>query len=121
VKLTLPYPPSTNRLWRCPTRGPLRGRHMLSKEARAYKDEVGILAQSFFLSAILGPVGIRLLVHPPDKRRRDLDNTLKAILDSLTGHAYTDDSQIARLEVERGEVERPHGSVEVSVWPLVEP
>ncbi len=44
-------------------------------------------------------------VYPPDRRRRDLDNVLKALLDSLA-HAkvYEDDSQIDVLVVDRKEV-----------------
>ena len=36
----------------------------------------------------------------------DLDNLAKALLDSLTGAAFHDDSQVARLLVERREGER---------------
>lgn len=84
IALTLPWPPSVNRYWRTPSSGRLAGRTMLSQEARNYRAacEAVILA---------GPRGIqptgRLLVKieasPPDKRRRDLDNMLKATLDAL--------------------------------------
>jgi len=42
-------------------------------------------------------------LHPPDRRRRDLDNAMKALLDSLE-HAgvYDDDSQIDDLRIVRG-------------------
>jgi Holliday junction resolvase RusA-like endonuclease len=36
------------------------------------------------------------------KRRADLDNFNKLSLDALTGIAYADDSQIAKLTSERG-------------------
>jgi Holliday junction resolvase RusA-like endonuclease len=36
------------------------------------------------------------------KRRADLDNFNKLSLDALTGIAYLDDSQIAKLTIERG-------------------
>jgi crossover junction endodeoxyribonuclease RusA len=40
--------------------------------------------------------------YPPDRRRRDLDNIQKAILDSLEkAGAYNDDSQIDLLIVSR--------------------
>jgi len=43
-----------------------------------------------------------VIVHPPDRRRRDVDNCLKSLLDSLQhGGAYQDDSQIVRLSIEK--------------------
>jgi len=36
----------------------------------------------------------------------DLDNLAKALLDALTGHVFEDDSQVARLLVERRVGER---------------
>ena len=57
----------------------------------------------------------RLTVCPPDHRRRDLDNVQKALLDALAkGGAYRDDSQIDRLQVERGPV-TPGGMVLVEI------
>jgi crossover junction endodeoxyribonuclease RusA len=41
-------------------------------------------------------------LHPPDKRRRDIDNGLKVLCDSLVrGGLILDDSQIHRLVVEK--------------------
>jgi crossover junction endodeoxyribonuclease RusA len=54
-------------------------------------------------------------VHPPDRRRRDLDNILKALLDALQyGGAYQDDSQIDSLQVVRSK-SVPGGKVMVLV------
>ena len=45
-----------------------------------------------------GPLALVTDVHPPDNRRRDLDNTQKALLDAMQhGGAYEDDSQIVLL------------------------
>ena len=41
-----------------------------------------------------------------DPPHMDLDNLAKALLDSATGSAFHDDSQIARLLVERRQAER---------------
>ncbi|HAC91237.1 MAG TPA: hypothetical protein DCF63_11500 [Planctomycetaceae bacterium] len=42
-------------------------------------------------------------MFPPDRRRRDIDNVQKALLDALQhGGAYLDDSQIVRLSIEKG-------------------
>lgn len=50
-----------------------------------------------------GPLIVHIDIFPPDKRRRDLDNCLKSLLDALQhGGAYLDDSQIVRLSIEKG-------------------
>ncbi len=55
---------------------------------------------------------------PPDRRRRDLDNLLKSVLDALE-HAgvYADDSQIDLLVTKRREVV-PNGRLLVRVMNL---
>ena len=47
-------------------------------------------------------IRMEVIAYPPDKRRRDLDNLGKSLLDSLQ-HAglYQDDSQIDYLSFER--------------------
>jgi crossover junction endodeoxyribonuclease RusA len=52
-----------------------------------------------------GRLQLDVVLHPGDARVRDIDNSLKALLDSLS-HAgvYKDDSQIDRLIVSRGEI-----------------
>lgn len=101
LSLTLPYPPSINHYWRT-----ARGRTYISDEGRKYRASVsGILARL----PIFGPLTTRLAVsiklNPPDRRRRDIDNVQKPLLDALQhGGAYVDDSQIDWLLTERGEV-----------------
>lgn len=49
-----------------------------------------------------GRLMIEILAFPPDRRRRDLDNILKATLDSLTHAAVIeDDCQFDRISIER--------------------
>lgn len=47
-----------------------------------------------------GQLSVSLVVVPPDRRRRDIDNMLKAPLDAMC-HAglYQDDSQIVSLSI----------------------
>ena len=56
-----------------------------------------------------------IYAHPPDKRRRDLDNLLKATLDAIQ-HAgvYPDDSQIDEILIMRGDV-RKSGELEITI------
>ena len=88
----LPWPPSVNGYWRT-----FRNRQILSKKAREYRDKViGHLA----IKKKLGPLAARIWLQPPDKRRRDVDNFSKPILDALThAGAWEDDSQIMHLDV----------------------
>ena len=62
-----------------------------------------------------GRLDVHIAVYPPDKRKRDLDNLPKSILDSLQ-HAgiYEDDSQIDKLTVERMAI-RKGGEVVVTI------
>lgn len=48
---------------------------------------------------------MKIYAMPPDRRRRDIDNLLKACFDSIT-HAgiWQDDSQVDRIEIERGDI-----------------
>ena len=95
--LTLPLPPSTNNLY-VNARG--RGR-ILSKAGREYKQAVRVLALGARLPLLRGDVVLTMTVYFPNRRRRDLDNTLKVCLDSLSGVAYADDSQVSELHLYR--------------------
>ena len=100
-RMTLPWPPSINHYWRHVGR-----RVLISREGRTFRKNV---------CALLGgggprkpPAGGRIALcmdaFPPDRRRRDLDNLQKPVLDALE-HAgvYLDDSQIDLLLTRRRE------------------
>jgi len=54
-------------------------------------------------------------VYPPDKRKRDLDNICKNLLDSLQkAQIYPDDNQIDLLIIQRKEVVKG-GKLHVSI------
>jgi crossover junction endodeoxyribonuclease RusA len=77
--LSLPFPPSVNRLWR------------VGKGKRVYKDpsytrwisqcEAEIF--SLRLTPILGSYRLQIDATRPDKRKRDIDNIIKAVSDVL--------------------------------------
>ncbi|HHQ4556783.1 TPA: RusA family crossover junction endodeoxyribonuclease [Aeromonas hydrophila] len=114
--VTLPWPPSTNRIWRnVAVSG--KPRTLLSQEGRVYRKAAAAacLAAKLAGKQIPDRLALRLVVQAPDRRARDLDNTVKAVQDALT-HAgvWLDDSQIDRLLVERGPVVKG-GMVSVTV------
>jgi crossover junction endodeoxyribonuclease RusA len=95
MTLLVPYPPSVNTYWRHVGRTVL-----VSAKGRAYRQN--ICAAIPPMQPLLGRVEIKIDVYPPDNRRRDLDNVLKALLDGLrAAGVYADDSQIDHLDVLR--------------------
>jgi crossover junction endodeoxyribonuclease RusA len=60
-------------------------------------------------------MAVHIELYPPDRRKRDADNLLKAVNDSLQhGEAFHDDSQIVWLLVEKAEIV-PGGKVIVRI------
>lgn len=99
LSVTLPYPPSVNRVWRTTKQGKM----YLAKQVREYRKQVWAIT---FNKAKFEKSKVRLEIKmfPPDKRRRDADNIAKAILDSLT-HAgvIEDDFHVHQLYIEKCE------------------
>ncbi len=113
VKFTLPFPPSVNTYWRNTRKGVLisaSGRCFRSNAIAAVYQQLKRRPQPITVN-----VAVTVMLYPPDKRLRDLDNYLKAAFDSLT-HAgvWMDDKQIKRLMVEWGPVTKG-GKSEVTI------
>ncbi|HFP5147949.1 TPA: RusA family crossover junction endodeoxyribonuclease [Escherichia coli] len=99
IEFVLPYPPTENTYWR---------RHgntyFISEAGKRYcRDVALVVSQQRLKLNLSGRLAIRIIVEPPDKRRRDLDNILKAPLDALT-HAglLIDDEQFDEINIVRG-------------------
>jgi len=108
--MDLPYPPSVNHYWRR-----VGARTLISRGGRRYRKDVCAALAADRVAPMEGRLAVRVVVRPPDRRRRDLDNVGKALLDALEhGGAYRDDAQIDRLVLERGEVV-PLGGVTVEI------
>jgi len=108
--ITLPWPPSVNHYWRT-----WRGRMLISRQGRAYREQVGAILRAAGVTPLPGRLAVHVELYPPDRRKRDVDNTFKAIGDSLQhGRAFDDDSQIVWLLIEKAEV-APGGKVVVRI------
>ena len=98
TRMILPYPPSVNHYWLRNRNGSVR----ISDAGLAFREEVAYVCRQKRIKRALGRLEVRIAVNPPDARRRDLDNVLKALLDALQhAGAYEDDSQIDRILIER--------------------
>ena len=117
MRIVLPWPPSINHYWRR-----VGSRTLISREGRTFRKNV---------CALLGgggprkpPAGGRIALcmdaFPPDRRRRDLDNIAKSVLDALE-HAgvYKDDSQVDLLVTRRrGPVKGGRLDIRIDELPL---
>jgi crossover junction endodeoxyribonuclease RusA len=97
----LPWPPSVNSYWRHVVIG-RSVRTITSKAGREYRDQVVRLLDGELQYSEDARLVATLWVYPPDRRRRDLDNLPKAVLDAVeAAGVIADDSQIDELHVVR--------------------
>lgn len=98
--LILGWPPSINHYWRR-----VGTRFYVCDRGIQYRKDVRkavVLALGFDFKPISEPIGLLINAYPPDKRKRDLDNTLKVIGDSLEyARLIENDYQINELHIIR--------------------
>ena len=84
----LPWPPSVNKALTV-----ARGRKILSPKTRKWQK---LAAEELALQRPLhleGPCWVAITLHPQDKRRFDIDNKVKSVLDALVaGGVLSDDN-----------------------------
>lgn len=119
LAFTLPWPPSVNTYWRSVIvqgpRGP-RVKLLISEKGREYRKRVATIVQQKMERMAPGRYDVWIDAHPPDKRKRDLDNLFKAVLDSLA-HAgvYVDDGMIDKLSIQRCKILKGTGMVYTTI------
>lgn len=111
VELVLPYPPSVNHAYIH-----ARGRVFLSKKGHEYRAQVKALITGMNLQPVDTDVALFIQLYPPDNRRRDIDNVLKVLLDSLQhGGAFVDDSHVQLLHITKEKKSSCGGRVIVGI------
>ena len=87
------------------------------KATRAYEDCRSLCArQAGLRTPSVTPVCLAIALYFPDRRRRDLDNAAKAVMDALNGVGYRDDSQVQTLHVTRA-IDAANRRVEIAISP----
>ena len=97
ISITLPWPPSVNHYWFRNKNGSMR----VGEKGVLFRNSVAeIVAAAGIAGDMTSLITVTIEAHAPDKRRRDIDNVAKAILDSLT-HAgvWGDDDQVDDLRM----------------------
>ncbi len=95
ARYELPFPPSVNNLFANATKGRYETAHY-----KRWQKDAGNLILAQGRKRVSGYVSLAIALVKPDKRRRDLSNTVKAIEDLLVDMAVIDDdSLVQRLDV----------------------
>ena len=76
-----------------------QGRVLISKDGRVFKNEVDMLLNNY--QKVLGKIKLTLILYFKDKRKRDLDNYNKVLIDCLKNKLFEDDDQIYQLYMEK--------------------
>ena len=100
IILNLPWPPTVNSYYKTAR----SGHKYLDKSVRAYREQVEEAIHEQVPGLTLDePLFLDVHLHPPDARKRDLDNYMKGLLDALTiARLWEDDSLIDQLHIYRG-------------------
>jgi len=102
IIITLDFPPTVNSYYTKTKRG-----IFISPKGRAFRECVSKACNEQGVYGIQLPcrLAVDVILYPPDRRTRDLDNYMKALLDSLTiAKIWEDDELIDNLNIHRGKV-----------------
>ena len=117
ISFNLPAPPSSNRIWRVSNNRV----HKSTEYTTWLKDMAWIVIQQIGprkqSEALQGPLSVTLVVHPSDGRngRRDLDNSIKPVLDFMEHIRLIDnDRDVTRIIALKGDRKQRH-HIEVTV------
>src|SRR5512147_2723677 len=94
ISLNLPWPPSVNAIWRKNKRSVYRSSKYVS-----WIKQASWIAKLGKHQPIKGEFSATIILNPPDKRRIDIDNRVKVLLDLAQKVSLIDDDCLCRLLV----------------------
>ena len=113
IIIELPYPPSVNAYYGHRSSGKHRVIKYVKADGKQFQQDVEVLIRELGISSIFplsGRLAVKvLLTEPAPKRKRDIDNPMKALLDAITlAKVWVDDSQIDDLHIKRQQHDSKH-------------
>lgn len=101
IEFSIPFPPSVNQITAV-----FRGRKITSKRGREYRQEaVDAIKAQYRGPTQTGRLALHVTLYPPCRRKRDIDNYSKGILDAITAaEVWADDELVDDIRVVRGPV-----------------
>lgn len=116
TRFELPYPPSINHYYVHTARGV-----KLGDKGHTYRRDAVFLLHKYRGAYPDKKLAVTINVFPPDKRKRDIDNILKCLLDAMEyANVYENDNQIDMLTVIRRQ-HVPNGCVQIWITECDEP
>ena len=94
--------------------------HLLPERVKAWENTIRVYASNAMqfnpdFEKLTGSVRCELVILLPDRRKRDIDNLSKAVLDGCNGILWDDDTQINDLRlIKRYDKDNP--GVHIRVW-----
>ena len=76
-----------------------QGKVLISKDGREFKRQVDLLLNNYI--KVYGKIKLTIILYFKDKRKRDLDNYNKVLIDCLKNKLFEDDDQIYQLYMEK--------------------
>ena len=120
IELTLPFPPTVNHYLTKSVRyskGKAFVHVNVSTKGMHYRAAVlAVALQKRVVKRLTCRLRVDIILYPPDKRKRDVDNYPKVLLDSLTrAGVWEDDEQIDKLTITRAWLRKPEGACVVRI------
>lgn len=118
MNIKLPYPPSANKYYRN-----VGNKTLISSAGRDYRKRVNAVVTECMLRTgqrtYKGRLSVYLGMVAPDRRRRDIDNIQKPLLDALQhARVFEDDEHIDLLITERLAADKETAGVVCVVEPM---